>query len=89
MHRCLLKTLYLVSAGHKGEWLMKFSDFTKPELEKIILNANFTDDEERIFNLLSRGFSVLEVSQKSGMSESSVYRRIRIIKVKVEKVRFL
>lgn len=68
---------------------MKFSDFTKPELEKIILNANFTDDEERIFKLLSRGFSVLEVSQKSGMSESSVYRRIRIIKVKVEKVRFL
>ena len=66
---------------------MKFSDFTKPELEKIILNANFTDDEERIFNLLSRGFSVLEVSQKSGMSESSVYRRIRIIKVKVEKGR--
>ena len=56
MHRCLLKTLYLVSAGD---------------------------------NLLSRGFSVLEVSQKSGMSESSVYRRIRIIKVKVEKVRFL
>ncbi len=68
---------------------MKFSDFTKPELEKIILNANFTSDEEQIFNLLSRGFSVLEVSQKSGMSESSVYRRTRIIKVKVEKVRFL
>ena len=65
------------------------SSLTKPELETIVTNANFTDDEERIFNLLSRGFSVLEVSQKSGMSESSVYRRIRIIKVKVEKVRFL
>ena len=36
---------------------MKFSDFTKPELEKIIENANFTEEEERIFKLLSRNFT--------------------------------
>lgn len=66
---------------------MKLSRLTRPELEKILENANFTDDEELIFNLLSRGHSILEISQRAGMSESSVYRRIRHIKVKVEKVR--
>lgn len=30
---------------------MKISELTKPELEKIIENANFTDEEERIFKL--------------------------------------
>ena len=30
---------------------MKFSKLTKPELEHIIENANFTDDDEEIFRL--------------------------------------
>lgn len=34
---------------------MKISELTKPELEKIIENANFTDEEERIFKLLQKG----------------------------------
>ncbi len=35
---------------------MKFSKLTKPELEVIIENANFTEQEEEIFSLLARGF---------------------------------
>ena len=34
---------------------MKFSKLTKPELETIIENANFTEQEEEIFYLLARG----------------------------------
>ena len=30
---------------------MKFSELTKPELEKILENANFTEEEGRIFKL--------------------------------------
>lgn len=30
---------------------MKFSELTKPELEKILENANFTEEELRIFNV--------------------------------------
>lgn len=33
---------------------MKFSKLTKPELEVIIENANFTEQEEEIFSLLAR-----------------------------------
>lgn len=35
---------------------MKFTKFIKPELEHIKENANFTEEEERIFSLLCRGF---------------------------------
>lgn len=36
---------------------MKFSKLIKPELEKIIENANFTEEEETIFKDLSKGIS--------------------------------
>ena len=31
---------------------MKFSKLTKPELEEILKNANFTDEEEEVFKLI-------------------------------------
>ena len=34
---------------------MKLSKLTKPELEHISENANFTDDEEEILRVLARG----------------------------------
>lgn len=37
---------------------MKFSELTKPELDEILKNANFTEEELRIFNLLSQGRSI-------------------------------
>ena len=43
---------------------MKFSKLTKPELEVIIENANFTEQEEEIFSLLARGFIPKEISMK-------------------------
>ena len=38
---------------------MKFTKFIKPELEQIKENANFTEEEERIFSLLCRGFFII------------------------------
>ena len=37
---------------------MKLSKMIKPELEQILLNANFTEDEEQIFIMLSKGYSI-------------------------------
>ena len=54
---------------------MKFSRLTKPELEEIIKNANFTEDEEEIFLLLAKGLSIREISFRQSFSERTIRRR--------------
>ena len=64
---------------------MKF-DFTKPELEYILENANFTEEQEQIFKMLTgrQGRqSIVSISMKMNMSESTVKRRIKQIKNKI------
>ena len=41
---------------------MKLSKLTKPELEEIFRNANFTEEEEKVFWLLAGGKSLESVS---------------------------
>lgn len=65
---------------------MRFSDFTKPELEEIVENANFTEEEDRIFMLLSRNFSQKEIAHRLSMSTRTLERRVRNIKNKIERV---
>lgn len=65
---------------------MKFSKLTKPELEEIIQNANFTEDEEEIFLLLARGLSIREISFRQSFSERTIRRRKADI---IEKVNYL
>ena len=65
---------------------MKFSELTKPELEKILENANFTEEEERIFKLLSRNFTQKEIVARLCVSQRTLERRIRNIKHKIERV---
>ena len=64
---------------------MKF-DFTKPELEYILNNANFTEEQEEIFKMLTSRYgraSIVNISLKMNMSESTVKRRIKQIKNKI------
>ena len=64
---------------------MKF-DFTKFELNYIIENANFTDEQLKIFNLLTGKNgreTIVAISFKMSMSESTVKRRIKEIKNKI------
>ena len=65
---------------------MKFSKLTKPELEVIIENANFTEQEEEIFSLLARGFIPKEIAMRLCVSTRTVERRIFDIKQKVKKL---
>ena len=64
---------------------MKF-DFTKPELDYILENANFTIEEEQIFKMLTSKYgraSIVNIAIKMNMSESTVKRRIKQIKNKI------
>ena len=68
-----------------GAWLMKFSELTKPELDKIIKNANFTEEELKIFKLLVGNMSLEQVSQRLMSSKATISRRVKDIKVKIER----
>ena len=61
-------------------------DFTKDEYEtlrdKMMLNEELT----KIFEMKIRGCSIIEMSIKLNMSESTVKRRVKEIKKKLEKV---
>lgn len=64
---------------------MKF-DFTKPELDYILNNANFTIEQEQIFKMLTSKYgraSIVYIAMKMNMSESTVKRRIKQIKSKI------
>ena len=63
---------------------MKFSELTKPELDEIIENANFTDEELRIFKLLVGNMSLEQISQRLMLSKATVSRRVKDIKIKIE-----
>ena len=67
---------------------MKF-DFTKPELDYILNNANFTIEQEQIFKMLTSKYgraSIVNIAIKMNMSESTVKRRIKQIKHKIIKI---
>lgn len=64
---------------------MKFSELTKPELEKILENANFTEEELRIYKLLVGNMSLEQISQRLMLSKATVSRRVKNIKIKMER----
>ena len=65
---------------------MKFSKLIKPELEKIIENANFTDEEEQIFKMLSDGKTITEIAIKVSVCERTINRKISKIKEKISRL---
>ena len=61
-------------------------DFTRPELNYILENANFTEEQEEIFKMLTSKYgraSIVNIAIKMNMSESTVKRRIKQIKNKI------
>lgn len=68
---------------------MKLSELTKPELEKIKENANFTDEELRIFKLLSQDKSITDIAVRMSASNGTINRKISKIKQKISKLEVL
>lgn len=62
------------------------TSLTKPELERLTKECNFSDDEQEVFDMLSRNRSTLEISFKLGLSKRTTDRRIESIKRKVDKI---
>ena len=62
------------------------SSLTKPELELIIKIANFTDDEQKIFELLAKDRSITQMATSLCVSERTINRRIKNIESKISKV---
>ena len=62
------------------------SSLTKPEVERLREELNLTDEEERIYNLLKKNKSMIEISDKLLLSESTLKRRIKDIQRKVDRL---
>lgn len=68
---------------------VKKFDFTRFELDYIIDNANFTEEQEKIFKMLTSRYgrqSIVNISISMNMSESTVKRRIKEIKSKIKRL---
>ena len=62
------------------------SSLTKPELELIVKIANFTDDEQKIFELLAKDRSITQMATSLCVCERTINRRIKNIESKISKV---
>lgn len=65
---------------------VKKFDFIKQEIDCILENANFTEEQEKIFKMLTgkKGRqSIVSIAIEMNMSESTVKRRIKEIKKKI------
>lgn len=61
-------------------------DFVKSEIDFILENANFTEEQERVFNRLvdKKGRqSIVQISMEENISTSTVSRIIKQIKKKI------
>ena len=64
-------------------------DFTKPELEYIKENANFTIEELTIFEMLTGKYgreTIVYIADKMNLSTATVSRRIKKIKSKIKRL---
>lgn len=64
-------------------------DFTKPELDYIKENANFTIEELTIFEMLTGKHgreTIVYIANKTNLSTATVSRRINKIKRKIKKL---
>lgn len=59
---------------------------TKPELELLIDLCNFSEEESEILTMLSKNNSLIEISENTKLSVSTVKRRILKIRKKVERM---
>lgn len=62
------------------------TEFTEIECDRFRRDCNFTPDELNVFNLRVKDHSIVEISMRLNLSESTVSRKIKNIKRKIVKV---
>lgn len=65
---------------------MIVSDFTVPELEHLRTMCNFVGNEERVFELRSRGIPLEEIAEILNMSVTHIGRISQKVNNKIKKV---
>lgn len=66
--------------------MLKVPDFTKPEIEYIKEQANFTTQEAQLFLLRNKEHSLEECAEIMNVSVSTIYRISKKMKKKIIKV---
>lgn len=66
--------------------MLKIPDFTKPEIEYIKEQANFTTQEADLFLLRNKEHSLEECAELMNVSVSTIYRISKKMKKKIIKV---
>lgn len=64
---------------------LKKLDFNKSEYEYFLENCNFTRRQLQLLNLRRQGYSIIEISLRVHLSESTVKRELKEIKRKIIK----
>jgi len=70
----------------KGRNMLKIPDFTGYEIEYILKNANFTNQERRLFLLRNNEVSLEECAEIMHVSVATIYRISSKMKKKIIKI---
>ena len=65
---------------------MKFSELTKPEIDTIVGNANFTEEEYQVFQYLSKGVTLDEMVYRLKLSKATISRIVFKVEMKIERI---
>lgn len=65
---------------------MKLSELTKPEIDAIVGNANFTEEEYQVFQYLSKGVTLDEMVYRLKLSKATISRIVFKVKMKIERI---
>ena len=65
---------------------MKFSELTKPEIDTIVGNANFTEEEDQVFQYLSKGVTLDEMVYRLKLSKATISRIVFKVEMKIERI---
>jgi DNA-binding NarL/FixJ family response regulator len=65
--------------------MFKF-DFTRAEYDKIIYDAMLNEELAQLLEYKIKGYSIIQISMKMNMSESTVKKKIKTLKNKILKV---
>ena len=65
---------------------MGLAEFTARECDYFQAACNFTAPERAVFDLRVRGCSIVEIAMELHVSASTVDRRVRAVKRKIERV---
>lgn len=62
---------------------MNISDFTQPEIRHLLLECNFTDEQEKLFLLRCKNIPLEACAEKMDMSMATISRINKKVKDKI------